>query len=82
MDGKLAALRRLVHGRGATLSNTVYVGNDINDLLCLKAVGCAVVPDNAHTALRPHGHVVLKCAGGRGAIRELCDAHSEAPIKE
>ena len=44
VDDKLAALRRLIHDRGAALSNTIYVGNDINDLSCLKAVGCAVVP--------------------------------------
>jgi 3-deoxy-D-manno-octulosonate 8-phosphate phosphatase KdsC-like HAD superfamily phosphatase len=56
------------------LSNTVYVGNDVNDLACLKAVGCAVVPADAHAAVRPHAHMVLKCPGGRGAVRELCDA--------
>jgi YrbI family 3-deoxy-D-manno-octulosonate 8-phosphate phosphatase len=74
VDDKLAALLRLAHDRGAALSNTVYVGNDINDLSCLKAVGCAVVPDDAHADVRPHAHVVLTCAGGRGAVRELCDA--------
>jgi YrbI family 3-deoxy-D-manno-octulosonate 8-phosphate phosphatase len=74
VDDKLAALCRLVHDRGAALSNTVYVGNDINDLLCLKAVGCAVVPGDAHADVRPHAHVVLTCSGGRGAVRELCDA--------
>ena len=74
VDDKLAALRRLVQDRGAALSNTVYVGNDINDLSCLKAVGCAVVPADAHADVRPHAHVVLTCAGGHGAVRELCDA--------
>jgi N-acylneuraminate cytidylyltransferase len=74
VNDKLAALRRLVHDRGAALSNTIYVGNDINDLSCLKAVGCAVVPDDAHAEVRAHAHIVLACAGGRGAVRELCDA--------
>ncbi len=73
VDDKLAALRRLVHDRGAALSNTLYVGNDINDLPCLKAVGCAVAPDDAHPAVRAHAHIVLSRAGGRGAVRELCD---------
>jgi len=73
VDDKLAALRRLVQDRGAALSNTVYLGNDINDLSCLKAVGCAVVPADAHADVRPHAHVVLTCAGGHGAVRELCD---------
>jgi YrbI family 3-deoxy-D-manno-octulosonate 8-phosphate phosphatase len=74
VDDKLTALRRLVHDRSAALSNTVFVGNDINDLSCLKAVGCAVVPDDAHPVVRAHAHIVLKRAGGRGAVRELCDA--------
>jgi N-acylneuraminate cytidylyltransferase len=74
VNDKLAALRRLVHDRGAVLSNTIYVGNDINDLSCLKAVGCAIVPDDAHADVRAHAHVVLASAGGRGAVRELCDA--------
>ena len=74
VDDKLGALRRLVHDRGAALSNTIYVGNDVNDLSCLKAVGCAVVPDDAHTDVRSHAHVVLRSSGGRGAVRELCDA--------
>jgi N-acylneuraminate cytidylyltransferase len=74
VNDKLAALRRLVYDRGAALSNTVYVGNDINDLSCLKAVGCAVVPDDAHGEVRAHAHVVLTSPGGRGAVRELCDA--------
>jgi YrbI family 3-deoxy-D-manno-octulosonate 8-phosphate phosphatase len=74
VDDKLAALRRLLHDRGAALSNTIYVGNDVNDLSCLKAVGCAVVPEDAHADVRSHAHVVLRRSGGRGAVRELCDA--------
>ena len=74
VDDKLAVLHRLIHDRGAALSNTIYVGNDINDLPCLKAVGCAVVPDDAHADVRRHAHLVLTCAGGHGAVRELCDA--------
>ncbi len=74
VDDKLAALRRLVRDRSAALSNTIYVGNDVNDLSCLKAVGYAVVPADAHDTVRPHAHLVLARAGGRGAVRELCDA--------
>jgi YrbI family 3-deoxy-D-manno-octulosonate 8-phosphate phosphatase len=73
VDDKLAALRRIANERGAELSNTVYVGNDVNDLSCLKAVGCAVVPAGTHPGLHPYAHFVLASAGGRGAVRELCD---------
>lgn len=73
VEDKLAALNRLASERGARLSNMVYVGNDVNDLACLKAVGCAVVPADAHAAVHRHAHIVLARAGGRGAVRELCD---------
>jgi N-acylneuraminate cytidylyltransferase len=73
VDDKLAALRRIANERGAELSNTVYVGNDVNDLSCLKVVGCAVVPADTHPGLHPYAHFVLASAGGRGAVRELCD---------
>src|SRR5262249_53735471 len=81
VDDKLALLHRLIHSRGIALSNTIYVGNDINDLPCLKAVGCAVVPDDAHADVRLHAHLVLTCAGGHGAVRELCDAILKRPLK-
>ena len=38
---------------------TIYVGNDVNDVSCLEAVGCAVVPADAHPSVRPHAHLVL-----------------------
>jgi N-acylneuraminate cytidylyltransferase len=68
------ALRRLAGDRGASLANTVFVGNDVNDVACLQAVGCGVVPADAHPDARARAHVVLACAGGQGAVRELCDS--------
>lgn len=73
LDDKSQALRQLVVEKGASLSNTIYVGNDLNDLDCLKAVGCAVVPADANSSVRPYAHLILTRAGGKGAIRELCD---------
>jgi YrbI family 3-deoxy-D-manno-octulosonate 8-phosphate phosphatase len=81
VDDKLAALTALVGERRMALARTVYVGNDVNDLACLKAAGYAVVPADAHPAVRPHAHLVLSKAGGRGAVRELCDAITEHLLK-
>ncbi|WP_082073113.1 acylneuraminate cytidylyltransferase [Hyphomicrobium sp. 99] len=73
LNDKLAALRTVSVDRGVSMSNTIFVGNDVNDLPCLKAVGCAVVPADAHAAVLPHAHLILTRPGGRGAIREFCD---------
>lgn len=49
----------------------VYVGNDVNDLECLQAVGCGVVVSDSHPDVFSAARIVLSSPGGRGAIREL-----------
>jgi 3-deoxy-D-manno-octulosonate 8-phosphate phosphatase (KDO 8-P phosphatase) len=70
---KLKELTRLVAERGLELSETAYVGNDINDAECLRAVGLAIVVADAHPEVRGIAHYVTRLAGGRGAVREVCD---------
>ncbi|MFW6145870.1 MAG: cytidylyltransferase domain-containing protein [Planctomycetota bacterium] len=54
-------------------ADAIYVGNDVNDAACLRAVGCPVIVADAHPAVRALGRIVLSAAGGHGAVRELCD---------
>jgi len=70
---KLEELTRLVAERGVELSETAYVGNDINDADCLRAVGLAIVVADAHPDVMGMAHYVTRRAGGRGAVREVCD---------
>lgn len=72
-DNKPEALRMIAANEHATLENTVFVGNDVNDLECLQLVGCAVVVADAHPDAKKHAHLVLSKKGGEGAVRELCD---------
>jgi N-acylneuraminate cytidylyltransferase len=51
----------------------VYVGNDINDLKCMDHVGCAAAVADAQPAVLPHADIILENAGGKGAVREICD---------
>lgn len=70
---KEQALRELVASRGLTLQQVAYIGNDINDLECLKIAGVAVAPADAHPSVRKVVDLVLSQAGGQGAVREICD---------
>jgi 3-deoxy-D-manno-octulosonate 8-phosphate phosphatase (KDO 8-P phosphatase) len=70
---KLKELTRLVADRGVALSETAYVGNDINDADCLRAVGLAIVVADAHPDVMSIAHYVTRHSGGRGAVREVCD---------
>ena len=59
---------------GIGLDEVCFVGDDINDVELLKAVGCPCCPPNARPEVKaiPNIHV-LQTPGGQGAIREICD---------
>jgi N-acylneuraminate cytidylyltransferase len=67
------ALRNLAASRGLALEQVGYVGNDVNDMECLRIAGVAVAPADAHPDVRKIADLVLFKAGGHGAVREICD---------
>jgi YrbI family 3-deoxy-D-manno-octulosonate 8-phosphate phosphatase len=70
---KQAVLLSLLEERKLDPQHVVYLGNDVNDLLCFPLVGCAVVVADAHPDVIAHADLVLTHGGGHGAVRELCD---------
>ncbi len=70
---KLTALLEWLKESEIDPSQVVYLGNDLNDLPCLKAVGCGVVTKDAHPDVTAAAHIILSRPGGRGAIREISD---------
>ena len=73
-EDKLAAVRALAVEHGLTLADVAFVGNDINDLACLQAVGLPIVVQDAHPDVVGAGVYRTTAPGGRGAVREVCDA--------
>ncbi|MFO1129500.1 MAG: HAD hydrolase family protein [Rhodospirillales bacterium] len=73
IDDKLKVLRDLAADQGFTLADVAYMGNDLNDLECMRAVGVAVAPADAYAEVLAVAHLVTRKAGGFGAVRELCD---------
>jgi len=74
VEDKLPVLHAEVDRRGVSLAETSYVGNDVNDAECLAAVGLPVVPADAWDEVVPLARLVLSRDGGRGCVREFCDA--------
>jgi YrbI family 3-deoxy-D-manno-octulosonate 8-phosphate phosphatase len=74
---KAEALERLAREKGLSSEElgtlVAYVGNDINDLGCLKMVGMPVVVNDAHPDVLPLARYRTRAPGGRGAVREVCD---------
>ena len=71
---KLQAAQEICTQLGITLADVCFVGDDINDIELLEAVGLPCCPPNARPeVLALPGIKVLKTRGGEGAVREICD---------
>lgn len=73
IEDKITTLRAWLDARGFDLERTLYVGNDVNDLSCLTAVGCPVAVADAHPEALRASRIILDHTGGRGALRELAE---------
>jgi 3-deoxy-D-manno-octulosonate 8-phosphate phosphatase (KDO 8-P phosphatase) len=78
---KRAALGGIVQELGLSLEQVAYVGNDLNDLSCLSAVGLPMVVQDAHPDVVALALYRTQVAGGQGAVREICDLF-ERVLKE
>lgn len=75
---KLSVIREMTARHGLSLSQVAYIGDDVNDLESLKAVGFSASPaDGIPKVLRAVDYVCRK-KGGEGAVRELAEMILEA----
>jgi len=77
IQDKLTALMAWLGANKIDISQVVYVGNDVNDLACLRAAGCGIAVCNAHSRARTAAKIVLSTPGGQGAIREIAELIEE-----
>ena len=73
IDDKKTFLATWLEKNEINPKNVIYLGNDINDIECLKYVGCGIVVADAHNDAKTAAKIILKNNGGQGAVRELCD---------
>lgn len=74
IERKDEALCRWLAEHGLRAARTVYLGNDINDLACMRLVGFPVAVGDAYAPVKAIARWVLTRHGGHGAVRELADA--------
>jgi N-acylneuraminate cytidylyltransferase len=72
-DDKTAVFQAFLAERRIDASRVIFIGNDVNDVGCLKLAGCGLVVADAHAAAKAAADGVLSCPGGQGAVREICD---------
>jgi N-acylneuraminate cytidylyltransferase len=73
LEAKEAVFEQVLRKRRIPAADTVFVGNDVNDVGCLKLAGCGLVVADAHPEAVKAADAVLTHRGGHGAVREVCD---------
>ena len=76
-EDKLSTLGAMLSERGLSMKQAAFMGNDINDLACLRAVGLSIVVADAHPSVLPAAAWRTALPGGRGAVREVCDVFAD-----
>ncbi len=70
---KLVPFNEILEKRSLTPEEVAYVGDDVVDLPVMKRVGFAATVADAVEDIKPFADLVTDHAGGRGAVREVCD---------
>lgn len=73
VQDKLSVVKKLCEQCGVALENVAYIGDDINDADVIHAVGFGCCTADAHPSIREMADYITKCAGGKGAVREMAD---------
>lgn len=68
---KLSKLREVAEELGVAAKEIAYIGDDVNDLDCIRWCGCTACPADAVLEVLEKVDYVCKREGGRGAVREF-----------
>ena len=74
VKNKLAVVRQILTRRELAPRLVAYMGDDVVDLPVMLQVGVAITVGDAPEYVRERAHWVTTAAGGRGAVREVCEA--------
>lgn len=73
VEDKLTFLKDYCRRAGIPLRHVAYIGDDLNDLACMRAVGVSACPADAAEEVVEAAALKMQSAGGKGAVREFCD---------
>jgi len=73
VENKLQELEKFSNAVNIDLKKIAYVGNDINDIECMKVVGYSIAVADAFEEIIKNSSFILNKKGGEGAVREFCE---------
>ena len=67
------AIEELLARSGFTPLESAFVGDDVVDLPAMRRVALGIAVADAHPLVLEHADWRTRAAGGRGAVREICE---------
>lgn len=78
---KIKVLKNICKERGLEYNQIAYIGDDVNDLEIIDAVGVSACPADAMKNVKEKVDIVLENIGGNGAFREFAEIIIEEKLK-
>ena len=78
ISNKLNSISTLQKELRVTPEQTLFLGDDVNDLIALPVVRMFLVPSDAHKSCIASAHWVGERSGGHGFVREFADLFLQA----
>lgn len=72
---KLEVLEEWVKQMGISMLEVGYIGDDVNDLEIMQAVGISACPSDAVEKIKKISGIHLQKKGGHGCVREFIDQY-------
>lgn len=73
IKNKVELLNDWIKENNINQKGLIYVGNDINDIECMKFASCGICVADSHEDVKKYADIIIDQAGGNGAIREISD---------
>jgi 3-deoxy-D-manno-octulosonate 8-phosphate phosphatase (KDO 8-P phosphatase) len=67
-------LDQIILETGVAADNTAFIGDDLPDIALMRRIGLSIAVADAHEMVRDYSDWITSAPGGRGAVREVCDA--------
>jgi 3-deoxy-D-manno-octulosonate 8-phosphate phosphatase (KDO 8-P phosphatase) len=71
---KALGLQQMCKELGVEIQRTAFVGDDLPDLAAFAEAGLRISVGDAAPEVQAAAHWITQAAGGRGAVREVCEA--------
>jgi 3-deoxy-D-manno-octulosonate 8-phosphate phosphatase (KDO 8-P phosphatase) len=82
VEDKATAILEICNKYDISPNDTMFVGNDINDISAFSSIGFPVGVADSYDEVNPYILFRTKKPGGFGAVREICDLVYRAKVDQ